>query len=785
MGGMFIRRPLVWVCTVCILLFAVYRYFYGEMDDKRYYIYEDVLGSEGVSVSVRGCADHLEEKTTSYYLYLTDVSLDSNLPGVASTHLSKLILSFSEAPEVSSGNFIQAKGNLCNFESATNPGQFDSRSYYREQGIYYIMYEEQFVILSHEINQYKTILFHLKDCLKNVIGSSLPEKQAGIVTTMLLGDKSILDPDIKQLYQQNGIGHLLAISGLHITILCMGLYHLLLWIRIPRKAAVPITLFLLYSYGVLTGFSISTNRAIIMMILYLLSGIVGRSYDLLSAMACSALILLIQKPFAITSSSFLLSYGAILGVGLVYPVLQGCIYGDEMERRKRRRKLHRLERERKAMGPIGVVWWWLITIRETFMQTLVMSIAIQISTLPVMLYFYYEIPTYGVILNLFVLPLASLLIILAALASLTGLCFLPVARFLFGMVYVILELYERLCTFFLQLPMPIILVGRPSPCRLVAYLFFALVAIWIGQHFRTKQIPLYLWAVGTLFLVFPVIHPALSITFLDVGQGDGIVLHTSDGTTFLIDGGSTSEKNVGEYRMKPFLKYYGIGTIDYMIMTHADEDHISGQMELLEKNGNVGEIQIKQLLLPEPSQEYQEEEGYRKMLSLASAAGVPVQSIHTGDSLWLQDLNILCLHPDMGFGSDSANAYSTSLSIAWQQYHFLLCGDLEGEGEDTVLERLKNGLESDGDTERLPVSYDVLKVSHHGSKNSTSEEFLAQVNPSLAVISCGRNNRYGHPHEELLNRLEEADATVMRTDQQGAVRIEVDSAGIRKMSYLP
>lgn len=780
---------MVWVCTVCILLFVLYRLWYGEIDDKRFYIYGDALGSKGCNVRVQGQVDRMEQKSASCYLYLRDVSVTSSLSGVNHTHLSKLILSCSEMPDLLPGYQIEAEGNLCDFETATNPGQFDAKAYYRERGYYYILYEKNYTVVSAREDPYRTALLSLKQRLQSVIQKSLPQSQVGIVQTMLLGDKSALDRDVRQLYQQNGIGHLLAISGLHITILCMAFYQLLLSLRFPRMAAVPLTVVMLWSYGEMTGFSVSTNRAILMMVLYLFAGVLGRSYDLLSAMACSALLILLQKPFAVTSCSFLLSYAAVMGVGLVHPVLQECVLGDKEQRRSRKRRMHRMEREYKAAGWLGQLRWWIITVREGMIQSLLMSVSIQITTLPLMLYFYYEVPTYGLLLNILALPLASFLIILAASASLVGL-FLPlVAKFLFGTVSLILSFYELLCSLFLKLPMPITLSGRPSSVRLVGYILLAAAAVCLWQAFRARRIPLYLWTIGTIILVLPPLIPSFSITFLDVGQGDGIVIHTPDDVTILIDGGSSSEKQVGEYRIKPFLKYHGIGQIDYMIMSHADEDHISGQRELLENQGKPGEIRIQNLILPEPAEEYQQEEGYQQMLGLAQAADIPVAYIHSGDRLTIQDLDVLCLHPDAGFDGGSANAYSTSLSISWRELYFLLCGDLEKTGEDAVTSRLNTQLSENDNAQSgqnilstkndnvqirlqdIPDHYDILKVSHHGSKNSTSDEFLEMVSPEVSIISCGRDNRYGHPHQELLERLAQTNTRILRTDTQGAIKV--------------
>lgn len=757
-GVGFIKRPMVWVCLVCILLFALYRLCYGEQDDKRYYIYGDALGSDGCDVKIQGTVDRIEQKKASCYLYLRDISVTSNIPKINHTSLSRCIVSCSGTPDVLPGYQIGAEGKLCEFESATNPGQFDAKTYYREQGYFYIIHEKSCMVVSARADPYRTALFGLKQRLQSVLQTSLPPRQAGIVQTMLLGDKSALDLDIRQLYQQNGIGHLLAISGLHITILCMAFYQILLFLRFPRLAAVPVTLAVLWSYGELTGFSVSANRAILMMCLYLFAGLVGRSYDLLSAMAFSALLILVQKPFAITSCSFLLSYAAILGIGMVYPVLQECILGDEEQRRRRKRRLRRAEREGKSAGVYGLLRWKLVALREHLLQSLLMNLSIQITTLPVLLLFYYEVPTYGVLLNLLVLPLASLLVILAAVASLAGL-FLPwAAAFLFGTVSLILSWYEFLCTLFLKLPMPTTLVGKPSDAKLYLYILCTVIGVWVWQKCHARKVPLILWTAGTVILLLPPLVPALSVTFLDVGQGDGILIHTPDQATILIDGGSSSEKEVGEYRIKPFLKYHGIGKIDYMIVSHADEDHISGQKELLKNSGTPGEIQVGQVLLPEPAKQYQREEGYQQILFLAQKAGVPIGMIHGGDRLVRSDLELRCLHPDPGFDGGSANAYSTSLELSWQGLHFLLCGDLEKTGEDIVQNRLSG-------------QYDVLKVSHHGSKNSTPNGFLERVSPAVSVISCGRKNRYGHPHEELLKRLDQAGSRVLRTDTQGAVKL--------------
>lgn len=774
---MYIRRPLVWVCLSCILLFGIYRLCWGEQDDRRYYIFQNMLGEQGKDACVRGTVDHIERKKSSCYLYLRKVLVVLSGTDTHTYSLSELLVSLPKEPDLQPGYQIRLEGRLMDFSRASNPGQFDSKNYYREKNIYYQMQAKTVQVTDHTADPLKTLLKKLREQLELVIGQCLPEQEAGIVSAMLLGEKSRLDQETRNLYQKNGIGHLLAISGLHVTVFCMAVYRLLLACYLPRGAAVPIAFFVLYCYGALTGFGVSTSRAVIMMVLYLLAELIHRSYDMLSALAFSALVILVQKPFAVTSCSFLLSYGAILGIALVFPALRRIFYGDEKQQRERRRTIQRAEKECRADGGLHLGKLWIMQLCEALQMNLLLSISIQISIVPVILYFYYEIPLYGVLLNLLVLPLAPVLILLSALGSLSGLFFLPAARFLFGGVWGILNLYELLCRMFSQLPCAVVLTGRPALFLLVLYYILAGAGILFAyqNNIRKKQ-ALILWGIAAMSVLLPLPSGYFSMTFLDVGQGDAIFFRTPGGKNFLVDGGSSSQSQVGIYCILPYLKYYGIGHIDYMIMTHADEDHISGQRELLKQSGSGG-VRIRRLLLPEPEAEKREDRAYQGLIKLADDCDTPVQYLHAGEYLQTEQLQIQCIHPVKDFACESANAYSTTLSICWNETGFLLCGDLEGEGEEAVIRWFQNS------PEESLMQYDILKVAHHGSKNSTSTEFLEKVRPGAAIISCGKHNRYGHPHGELLSRLEQFCLQIARTDEEGAVTVFSDGRKVTVKTY--
>ena len=270
-----------------------------------------------------------------------------------------------------------------------------------------------------------------------------------------------------------------------------------------------------------------------------------------------------------------------------------------------------------------------------------------------------------------------------------------------------------------------------------------------------------------LCIIFMVHIPSGSfeMTMLDVGQGDGIFLHTPGKQNILVDGGSTSEKQVGKYRLLPFLKSRGIRQIDYMIATHADEDHINGLEELINMSGDG--YRIYQLLLPDVADK--DQSGYVLLRKAAEQKHIPVRYLSTGSYFQSGGVSFICLNPAAGSAFDSANAESITLSMQYQNFSCLFTGDLEGAGEEALQDIISSA--KTRQSYHIPEHYTVLKVAHHGSKNSTGEELLHRLNPEYALISCGRKNRYGHPHKELLERLATSGTDIRRTDEKGALSV--------------
>lgn len=729
-----------------------------QTDYQKNYPYDTLLSNNDVQAEVRGTFYQQENTEKSQRLYLKNVRI--RILGQTDRTFHKMIVYYDKETVWLPGNIVCLSGALAGFEEASNPGQFDIRAYYREQDIYYQLYASEGQLLSDNTAPLQAAAYRMRKRFRKVIDNGLPAREAGLIKAMLLGERTELSNDLKKIYQANGIGHLLAISGLHISILCMALYRFLLACHVKRFAAIPVTISFLMFYGFMTGFGVSTSRATVMMVLYLLADLLRRSYDLPTALAVSACIILFQKPYAMHSCSFLLSYGSVLGIGIFTPILRECLYGDATQQRRRRRLKRRAQEGKRA----GQCLSYLIKAKEKISQSLQASVCVQLTTIPLLLLFYYELPVYGIFLNLIVCAVLSFLLTLSGAACLVGLFCPTASTILFGGAYVIIRFYDGVTAFFMKLPGSVVILGEPAWWQIMLYYVILVTTVLYGLVRTHGKSTLVIWACAVILLLFPMPKTKLEVTFLDVGQGDGIYLQIKNGMNFLVDGGSTDQKKVGTYRIVPFLKSKGIAKLDYMIMTHADKDHISGQLELLEQCQDADGVSVGCLLLPKPSEKWQQEQGYVQMVSLAKQQKVRVCYLHTGMALKQAGCTVRCLHPAEGYEAESANAYSTTLEVRYGKSRLLLCGDLEGDGEQQVIDRIS----------KEKCSYSVLKVAHHGSKNSTSQEFLDAVKPKTSVISCGKNNRYGHPHRELLQRLQEKDSKIVYTMYGGAMTFVSD-----------
>lgn len=723
------RRPL---CVICLLVIGwlLVSGKYGMNEDSswtaRFY---------DKKVTVTGQLVKQEQSTTSNQLYLKNNSISYQSKSYKIPDQKQILIFTDDKTSYRAGSILNISGVCQEIKEPGNPGQFDLKKYYETKEIQMVLNKGKVLSAGRTYWHIRQFLWDVRERFKRTFLQIANEENASVLDAMLLGDKKELDPEVKKLYQDNGIAHILAISGLHISMLGMALHKLLRKLGISWYLSAAAAGAIMSAYGLMTGFGVSTTRAVIMFLVYLLAGILGRTYDILSALALSAVLILTENPRYLTDAGFLLSFFAVLGVAVLAPLIRN-----------------------------------ICSCKNKLLESFLVSLAIQLTTIPIVLYYYFEIPLYGVLLNLVVIPLMSLVLGFGIAGGISGLIFVPAGIFLVSPCYYILGLYKYLCAAVLNLPLAKIIVGKPDLWQMVVY-YLLLLAICLIKS-KQKSGEIFKWVWGTAFMMFLISRQpgsGMRITFLDVGQGDGICIQAPGGINCLIDGGSSDVKQAGSKRIEPFLKSRGIRKIDYLFISHMDADHINGIMELLEAYAlnlageNASGVSIRRLVLPKLAKK---DEEYLEIEKLAKKNKIMVLYFQKGDKILNGRFSFSCLHPSQYSASEDRNENSMVLQMEYKDFRVFFAGDVEGAGEEEMI-----------DSKELKRA-DILKVAHHGSRNSTPDTFLDAVRPGIGILSCGKDNRYGHPHVELINRLKRAGVAYYATMDYGALEVSSNGRGM-------
>ncbi len=716
------------------------------------------LVEEDSCVTYVGEVYHKEYRYNNLVLYLRNVNqVDStNIPIVLSTEEKErnmgILCYVKEGEEPKLGSYVCVSGECCYFSKPRNPGGFDQEMYYRIQNIGFSMKNTRILAESESYSKYYEGLYQLRRKLERIFDQTMSEKDASIMKAMVLGNKTELDRDSKELYQKSGISHILAISGLHISLIGMGLYKLLRRIRVPVWLSAGVSVCIMIMYGDMVGMSSSAYRAIFMFALKIGAEVLHRTYDMLTALAMAAVGILLEQPLYIYHAGFLLSFGAIIGIGCMLEVMKTDTKQIYINKKKQKRS----------------EWirnFCISNIRESMLG----SISIFLIHFPIMLSVYYEFPVYSFLLNLVIIPAMSLVMGLGLGCLLVG----SIGPGVFGTgmsqliavgCHGLLVIFEKLCECSMALPGATWIVGEPANWRVAVFYGTVFLLFLVHKYLkynakgkRCLPFPIkMMWVLAAVLVLTQKTYSGLEITMLDVGQGDCIWLETQTGHHYLIDGGSTSEDKLCEYTLAPFLKQTGTATLDAIFLTHLDADHISGVMELLE--GEEG-IQIEKVVIAEAAIR---DEAYAELVQICKEQGISLVHAASGDIMTDGALSMEVLHPSADYVTDSRNAYSLVMKLEYGDFHALFTGDVEADGESLVAQVLPENWE-----------WHLYKVAHHGSRNSNTLELLEQIHPQLAIISCEEGNSYGHPHAETLERLDKVGSKVMVTKDCGAIIVEV------------
>lgn len=704
--------------------------------------------TEGEELLLQGRLAGKEEKNQQYIYELSDCRIGQYLSAgfgkeapVDQSEQSVLscgrVLVYLNSDTCFIGETLLLKGKAYLWEEARNEGNFDSKVYYRAKGLSFQIRNPEIINTCGKKYLWREQLYRWKGQVKKVYQTLLPERVSGILITMVLGDKSLLPEEVKAAYQMVGISHILAISGLHVSVIGMLLYRLLRRAGLGFWGAGVPAVLLLWSYGEMVGLGASVFRAVCMFLFLITAQAAGRSYDSLNALGFAAVCLLLENPGILFYAGFQLSFGAVLG---------GVLLGKIVRQNTK-----------------GHPW----------MEKIFTGAAIQMATLPLVAWYYYEIPVYAAAVNLLVLPLMGVVLVFGIIGGITGLYVPALAKYLFFPCQVILAGYEKVCDITEALPNPVWVTGQPDAWKMFVYytLLFCLV-LWCRYRRKREERQRFLFrklAAGTaamagmlLFLFFPA-KGGFELDVLDVGQGDGIFLRTESGYRLFFDGGSTDVSKAGAYRIEPFLKYRGIREIDYWIVSHTDYDHISGLKELLEDDYPVRNLVFASRI--------PQDEAYGELVRLASEKGTEIHFMEQGQTLRLGTAELKALSPG-GNTAEDKNALSLVLLYEENGFSGIFTGDIGAEQERQLLEMGE------------PGKVNFYKAAHHGSKYSNSKEFLETLQPEVSVISCGENNRYGHPGAEAVSHMVAAGSRVFYTMESGQIKVRREKGGFIVETYL-
>lgn len=647
---------------------------------------------------------------------------------------------------ISFGDRLLLKGLLLLPPGERNPGDFNFRQYLAGRNIHTMLRITDAPPLRLAIHQgdflEQRIFMPMRRSVQNFLFSNMSESRAAILYGLLIGDRSEMEEEVERDFRDVGVIHVLAVSGMHVGFIIAALFSLLK--RLPLKPGQRTLLLLagIWFYACLTGLQSPVARAALMTCLFLLAPLLQRRADPINTICIAALLLLIVQPLQLFMTGFQLSFAACLGMILLYQQ-----YYPSLQSWYEQRNIHKLLRK--------VIDLFLI------------SSSAQIATLPIVLYYFNNLPLVAVLANIPIIPFTGVIMGFGFLAMGVAAIWMELGVYLLHCNELLIMMLVRLVHLFSMAPWSHFTTPRPSGLLLaVIFSSIGLLAFWREIQVRKRFL-----VVIILLLNLYVWHKVLQdpnelrITFFDVGQGDAALFEFPDGRTLLVDAGDRTERfDYGERVIASYMRRMGLGRLDNVVITHPHADHLGGIISIINKF-SVGRVVEPKIVYSDSLTHFVD--------SLLIVKKMTKKLVCSGDTLsGYGHASVFVLNPGIGDSMTTAadlNDRSVVLKLVYGRCSFLMTGDAGVAMEN---EWLKKG---------SLLRAQVVKVAHHGSSTASSWPFCRQTSPDLAVISVASRNRFHHPSPAIVARWQKAAGQVAATAERGAIVLACNGDTIKRI----
>ena len=726
--------------TILLLIFIIAGFIHIKFlkyDYEKIYISLENVNIVGTIVSSKKEKQYINE-------YKIETEKINNIK------LKKKFILLTKNKEIEYGNKIRLEGTYIKPSKSRNYRGFDYSNYLKTENIYGTIEQNGKIELIKEknINYLFINLYKVKNKIIKNINNKFPEETRGVVLGILLGDKSSIEEDVRQNFADSSLSHILAVSGTHISYVVICISVLFKKLKLNKNIRKVLTSLVLFMYLYLVDFSVSATRAVIMSTIVIMQMLFYRKQDTITTIAFSSIIILINNPYSILNIGFLLSYGGTIGIILF---------------------VNRISIESKED--------FFQRFKSYLKDICIVTISAQTIIMPIIIYYFNTISFTFIISNIIASLIIGPIIMIGLVIIAISFFKIPIISLIIRFYNILIVILVRTADIISKIPMSKIYLKTPTTLEIIFYysvVFLIALLIYIkksNRKFIKKTIQIDIYNLKNFFinnrnkvLIFISIVSLISITsikipkelkinFIDVGQGDSCLITTPQNKKVIVDSGGSESYDVGKNVLLPYLLDKRITKIDYIMISHFDTDHCKGFEYVLEN------LKVKNVII---SKQSETSENFKQIMKIIRKKRINLIVVQKGSKIKIDNFTTVdILSPQSENIADNMNDNSIVAKFEAYNFSILFTGDASEKIEKELIK------------EKINLKSDILKVSHHGSKTGTSEEFLKSVKPKIALIGVGENNKFGHPTKDVIKRLTENKIKIYRTDTDGEIRIKI------------